>query len=47
LRKRFGATPEEFCARARADARLCERGTRLFAEEKLVTASGLEHLHVR
>ncbi|MFF1440152.1 hypothetical protein [Streptomyces sp. NPDC058295] len=47
LRKLFGATPEEFCARARADTRLCERGTRLFAEEKLVTASGLEHLHVR
>ncbi|WP_230196931.1 hypothetical protein [Streptomyces coriariae] len=47
LRELFGATPEEFCARARADARLCERGTRLFAEEKLVTASGLEHLHVR
>ncbi|WP_327181600.1 hypothetical protein [Streptomyces sp. NBC_01334] len=47
LRELFGATPEEFCARARADARLCERGTRLFAEENLVTASGLEHLHVR
>lgn len=47
LRELFGATPEEFCARARADAGLCDRGTRLFAEEKLVTASGLEHLHVR
>lgn len=47
LRELFGATPEEFCARARADARRCERGTELFAEEKLVTASGLEHLHVR
>jgi hypothetical protein len=42
LRELFGVTPEEFCARARADARLCARGTRLLAEEKLVTASGLE-----
>lgn len=42
LRALFGATPEEFCARARADAGLCDRGTLLFAEEKLVTASGLE-----
>lgn len=42
LRELFGATPEEFCARARADSWLCERGTRVFAEEKLVTASGLE-----
>lgn len=42
LRALFGVTAEEFCARARADATLCERGTRLFAEEKLVTASGLE-----
>ncbi|MBC9729700.1 hypothetical protein [Streptomyces sp. TRM68367] len=42
LRKLFGVTPEEFCARARADRRLCERGTRLLAEEKLVTTSGLE-----
>ncbi|SHI64492.1 hypothetical protein [Streptomyces sp. 3214.6] len=47
LRLLFGVTPEEFCARARADARLCERGTRLFAEEKMVIASGLEHLHIR
>ncbi|MFE6823486.1 hypothetical protein [Streptomyces sp. NPDC057690] len=47
LRELFGTTPEEFCARARADARLCDRGTQLFAEEKLVAASGLEHLHVR
>ncbi|MFH0179718.1 hypothetical protein [Streptomyces cacaoi] len=47
LRQLFGANPEEFCTRARADARLCEQGTRLFAEEKLVTASGLEHLRVR
>jgi hypothetical protein len=42
LRKLFGRTPEEFCARARADLGLCERGTRLFAEEGLVTVSGLE-----
>ena len=38
----FGVVPEDFSARARADRRLCERGTRLFVEEKLVTASGLE-----
>ncbi|MEV0172109.1 hypothetical protein AB0I00_13445 [Streptomyces sp. NPDC050803] len=42
LRELFGVSPEEFCARARADRRLCERGTRLLAAEKLVTASGLE-----
>ncbi|WP_383406326.1 hypothetical protein [Streptomyces sp. NPDC056479] len=42
LRQLFGVTPEEFCARARADAGLCERGTLLFAAEKLVTTSGLE-----
>ncbi|MEU3845339.1 hypothetical protein AB0E88_35590 [Streptomyces sp. NPDC028635] len=42
LRELFGATPEEFCTRARADAGLCARGTRLFAEENLVTTSGLE-----
>ncbi|WP_109000562.1 hypothetical protein [Streptomyces rishiriensis] len=47
LRKLFGETPEEFCRRARADARLCEQGTRLFTEENLVTVSGLEHLRVR
>ncbi|CAM5260300.1 hypothetical protein [Streptomyces aurantiogriseus] len=47
LRRLFGVTPEEFCARARADAELCERGTRLFAKEKLVACSGLEHLTVR
>lgn len=46
LRELFGVTAEEFCARARADARLCERGTRLLVDEKLVTASGLEG-HVR
>ncbi|MFE9705273.1 hypothetical protein [Streptomyces sp. NPDC005930] len=42
LRRLFGRTPEEFCARARADRRLCDRATRLFAEERRVTASGLE-----
>jgi hypothetical protein len=46
LRELFGVTPEEFGARARADRRLCERGTRLFKDEKRVTASGLER-HVR
>jgi hypothetical protein len=47
LRELFGVTPEEFCARARADRRLCARGTRLFAEEKWVTVSGLEQYVVR
>ncbi|KUO16604.1 hypothetical protein AQJ91_34945 [Streptomyces dysideae] len=42
LRELFGVTPEEFSARARADGRLCARGTQVFAEEKLVTVSGLE-----
>ncbi|POX48276.1 hypothetical protein C3489_27465, partial [Streptomyces sp. Ru71] len=42
LRELFGNTPEEFCARARADAHLCARGTRVLAEENLVTTSGLE-----
>jgi hypothetical protein len=42
LRELFGATPEEFSTRARADRWRCRRGTRLFAEEKLVTDSGLE-----
>ncbi|MFG3023440.1 hypothetical protein ACGFZQ_33665 [Streptomyces sp. NPDC048254] len=42
LRSLFGATPEEFCARARADADLCRRGTRLFAERQWAVASGLE-----
>ncbi|MEU9166415.1 hypothetical protein AB0D34_01145 [Streptomyces sp. NPDC048420] len=42
LRELFGVTPEEFVVRARADRRLCEAGTRLFADEKRVTASGLE-----
>ncbi|MGW5637859.1 hypothetical protein [Streptomyces sp. NPDC003832] len=42
LRELFGASPEEFCARARADRLLCERGTRLFARAGLVTPHGLE-----
>ncbi|MGJ5749706.1 hypothetical protein FB563_6053 [Streptomyces puniciscabiei] len=42
LRELFGVTPEEFCARARRDPGLCARGTRLFAEHKWVTESGLE-----
>ncbi|MEU9286050.1 hypothetical protein AB0D57_15345 [Streptomyces sp. NPDC048275] len=42
LRKLFGNTPEEFCARARFDAELCVRGTGLLAEEGLTIASGLE-----
>ncbi|WP_328869460.1 hypothetical protein OHT76_04730 [Streptomyces sp. NBC_00287] len=47
LRELFGVTPEEFCTRARADRRLCERGTRLFAREKLVTVHGLERYVVQ
>ncbi|MCX4759846.1 hypothetical protein OG562_02335 [Streptomyces sp. NBC_01275] len=46
LRQLFGETPEEFVTRARADAGRCAQGTRLFAQEKLVTASGLEHLRL-
>ncbi|MFE9609685.1 hypothetical protein [Streptomyces sp. NPDC006012] len=42
LRELFGGTPEEFCARARADAGLCDRGTELFAKRGWATASGLE-----
>ncbi|MFI8089302.1 hypothetical protein ACIF9R_13425 [Streptomyces sp. NPDC086080] len=42
LRELFGSSPDEFCARARADRELCARGTRLFAEANLVTAGGLE-----
>ncbi|MER5791255.1 hypothetical protein [Streptomyces sp. NPDC001980] len=42
LRKLFGVTPEQFCARARADSALCRRGTRLFAERRWAVASGLE-----
>ncbi|MFJ9627067.1 hypothetical protein ACIRU8_05115 [Streptomyces sp. NPDC101175] len=42
LRRLFGRTPEEFCARARGDREVCERGTRLFRAEGLVTVSGLE-----
>ncbi|MEU6461412.1 hypothetical protein [Streptomyces sp. NPDC046976] len=41
LRELFGARPEEFSERARGDARLCARGTRLFAERAWVTGSGL------
>ncbi|MEW2407874.1 hypothetical protein [Streptomyces griseoviridis] len=44
LRELFGYTAREFSRRARADPVLCEAGTRLFAEEKLVTASGFEEL---
>ncbi|MEW2298467.1 hypothetical protein AB0958_00570 [Streptomyces sp. NPDC006655] len=42
LRELFGSTPEEFCARARADSALCRRGTRLFAERSWTVGSGLE-----
>ncbi|MFI6018767.1 MULTISPECIES: hypothetical protein [unclassified Streptomyces] len=42
LRELFGDTPEEFCARARADSALCRRGTRLFAERRWAVPSGLE-----
>ena len=42
LRDLFGDTPQEFCARARADVALCARGTRLFAEHGWVTESRLE-----
>ncbi|MFF3372448.1 hypothetical protein ACFYXF_05750 [Streptomyces sp. NPDC002680] len=42
LRDLFGSTPEEFCDRARFDQDRCDRGTRLFAAEGLVVASGLE-----
>ncbi|MEU7059167.1 hypothetical protein [Streptomyces sp. NPDC046197] len=42
LRELFGDTPEQFCARARSDLRLCARGTRLFVDEGRVTTSGLE-----
>ncbi|MEU1409379.1 hypothetical protein ABZ471_45385 [Streptomyces sp. NPDC005728] len=42
LRELLGATPEEFCARARADVAVCARGTRLFAEHRWVTESGFE-----
>ncbi|MFJ9379887.1 hypothetical protein [Streptomyces sp. NPDC101455] len=44
LRALFGRTPEEFCERARGHRKLCERGTRLFRKEGLVTVSGLERL---
>lgn len=42
LRALFGVAPEEFCTRARFDRDRCDRGTRLFAAEGLVVASGLE-----
>ncbi|MET9463110.1 hypothetical protein ABZY05_50570 [Streptomyces canus] len=42
LRELFGVTPEEFVTRARADRQLCAAGTRVFADEKRVTKSGLE-----
>ncbi|MEU7042108.1 hypothetical protein AB0A77_13755 [Streptomyces varsoviensis] len=42
LRDWFGATPEEFSAAARGDRHLCEKGTRLFADEERATRSGLE-----
>ncbi|MEU9241934.1 hypothetical protein [Streptomyces sp. NPDC048385] len=42
LRELFGGTPEQFCARARADSALCRRGTRLFAQWRWAVASGLE-----
>ncbi|MFC5954984.1 hypothetical protein ACFP51_10910 [Streptomyces pratens] len=42
LRELFGVSAEQFSARARADPALCARGTAVFAEERLVTASGLE-----
>ncbi|MFJ3640637.1 hypothetical protein ACIPRD_12860 [Streptomyces sp. NPDC090108] len=42
LRELFGDTPREFTDRARVDAELCARGTRLFRELGWVTESGLE-----
>ncbi|MFC7217588.1 hypothetical protein ACFQLX_05275 [Streptomyces polyrhachis] len=42
LREWFGDTAEEFSARARGNAELCEKGTRLLADEGRVTRSGLE-----
>ncbi|MFD5495278.1 hypothetical protein ACFYY3_23455 [Streptomyces sp. NPDC001812] len=42
LRELFGVSAEQFSTRARADRLLCARGTRVFAEEHLVTSSGLE-----
>ncbi|GGZ35695.1 hypothetical protein [Streptomyces poonensis] len=42
LRELFGRTPEEFSARARFDRGLCDKGTRVFAEEGMAVASGLE-----
>ncbi|HEY9368950.1 hypothetical protein [Streptomyces sp.] len=42
LREWFGSTPEEFSTAARGNEQLCEKGTRLFADEGRVTRSGLE-----
>ncbi|MFI2204917.1 hypothetical protein ACH47Z_29860 [Streptomyces sp. NPDC020192] len=42
LRELFGVTPEEFVARVQADPGLSPLGTRLFAEQRWVTRSGLE-----
>ncbi|WP_405784521.1 hypothetical protein OG512_39550 [Streptomyces sp. NBC_01378] len=41
LREWFGDTPEEFSSRARGNGQLCEKGTRLFADEGRLTDSGL------
>lgn len=41
LREWFGDTPEEFSSRARGNVQLCEKGTRLFADEGRLTDSGL------
>uniref|UniRef100_A0AAU3HS79 Uncharacterized protein n=1 Tax=Streptomyces sp. NBC_01393 TaxID=2903851 RepID=A0AAU3HS79_9ACTN len=41
LREWFGETPEDFSRRARGNEQLCEKGTRLFADEDRVTDSGL------
>ncbi|GAA5033994.1 hypothetical protein [Streptomyces siamensis] len=41
LREWFGDTPEEFSTRARGNEQLCEKGTRLFADEGRLTDSGL------
>lgn len=43
LREWFGGTPDEFSSRARGNEQLCEKGTRLFADEGRVTDSGLRH----
>ncbi|MGW3814121.1 hypothetical protein [Streptomyces sp. NPDC005046] len=43
LREWFGDTPEQFSSRARGNQQLCEKGTRLFADEGRLTDSGLRH----